>query len=144
MLLALEVVALVPAAVRPDLLTGTVLQVLLPVALIPGPVHVHVNAVAVGLIVEPLTLKHVPIHMPELTAPTGLVQAPETLIPSAIGPNLHPEAVLHAAQPLTLVNRPVLKDDIAPLLDHQLSTGVFVTVTTILHLVGHILHPFRA
>ena len=126
MLLALRVVASVATAICPDLLAWSVLEVLLPVALIPSSVHVYVDTIAVSLIVEPLSFKHIAIDVPKLASAACLIEPPEALVSGAIWPDLDAKSMLHVAQPLAFVHGAILEDNVAPLFNHLTGQAVRV------------------
>lgn len=100
------------------------LQVIFPVALVPGSVHVDIDAIAVGFVIVPLALKHVAINVPELALAACLVEPPIPFVAGTIRPDLHTIAMLHVAKPLPLVHSSVLEDDFAFILQLMLTVRI--------------------
>ena len=105
MLLASEVLSVIDRAVRPALLTLSMLKVVKPLALVLGSIHVDVDACAICLIVDPVTLIDVTIDVSELSNSVRPVVLPVTLVLGAVGPDLLSEAIAEAANPLARVLR---------------------------------------
>jgi hypothetical protein len=55
MFLAAFIEAVVGAAVRPGFFAEPVLEVVGPVAFVPGTIDVHINTISIGLILLPLS-----------------------------------------------------------------------------------------
>lgn len=65
-----------------------VLDVIFPIAHVPGAVRVQIKAVPVGLVVLPLAFILITVSMPELSLATSLPVDPFALILAAVRPNL--------------------------------------------------------
>ena len=76
MFLSFLVVPFIFGPVSPRLHPVPILQVILPVALIPRPIHMLINPIAVRLIIKPLPLEHISIKMPEFSFATCLIVFP--------------------------------------------------------------------
>ena len=117
------------------------LQVVFPVALVPGSVHVDINTIAVGLVIIPLALKDVAINVPELALAACLVEPPIPFVAGTIRPDLHTIAMLHVAKPLPLVHSSVLEDDFALILQLMLRLTVLDSHTLsfidVSYMTGH-------
>jgi hypothetical protein len=118
------VATFVATTVLPALHALSILQVILPVALILRAIYVNVNTVSVGLIVFPLAFIYVAIGMPELSTAVSLVLAPLTLILSVIGPYLDTRSVSHIILKVAFVNSSIFEgkflDKLEALLDSLL------------------------
>lgn len=108
----------ITAAIGPYFLTGTMLEVMLPIALVPCSVHVSVNAITISFILEPFALKYITVNVPELPTTACLIELPEAFVACAIRPYLDTEAMLHVAKPLPFVHSAVFEYNVTPLLNH--------------------------
>jgi hypothetical protein len=71
------------------------LEIILPVTLVPSPIHVNIDSISIGFVILPLTFKYIAINMPKLSFATGFVVLPVAFIASTIRPYLHSIAMLH-------------------------------------------------
>ena len=76
------------------------LQVVHPLALVPGPVHVNVDSLPVGLVIDPVALVDIAIDVSELAEAVGTVVLPVSLVTGAILPDLLAVAIAEPANPL--------------------------------------------
>ena len=109
MLHSLTVVSVVGTAILPELKAVTVLQVVMPLALILGSIHVDVRAESVRLVLFPLSVKNVAVSVPKNSSTFSLAEAPPPFVLGAIWPDLDTIAVSKFAQPLALVDSSTLK-----------------------------------
>ncbi len=79
------------------------LEVLLPLTLVPGPIHMDVDALAVCLIIDPISLVNIPIDVGELSKPVGPVVLPVAFVAGAVRPDLFTVAISEATNPLPCV-----------------------------------------
>lgn len=97
MLSADTVVTLVARSICPDFLARPMLHIVLPIAFVAGSIHVSIDTVSICLIFKPLAFKYVTVYVPEFSPTARLIIPPETLVPGAIRPDLHTEAMFHVA-----------------------------------------------
>ncbi len=108
---SLVILALVPGAVRPALLTETVLLVFKPLSFVLSAVHVSVGALSVCLVIQPVTLVGVSIRMIELAIARRAILFIVAFVARAVGPLLDTEAVSSLADPLSSVNPTIRECD---------------------------------
>ena len=104
MLAAESVVALVAGLVSPSLYTVSVLEIILPHALILGPIHVLVNTTAVRFVISPVSIVDVAVHVDKATLAMSPVLSPLATVLSSVVPGLLAKAISETSLPLTGVN----------------------------------------
>lgn len=104
MLLALVVVSLIPTVVGPGFNTVTMLQVILPDALILGSIHVTVRASTISFVKGPETFVDVTVSVHEFALAMSSVVFPLANIFCTIGPLLLSEPVSKTSFPLARVH----------------------------------------
>ena len=127
MVLIVEPFALVPAAIRPCVLSSallfghhilahvlcalspglysiTVLQVILPLAFVSGTFYSCIDAVTKSLVIKPLAIVHIAIIVVKLTIAARLVELPVTLVACSIFPDHTALPMPQAANPHAGVN----------------------------------------
>ena len=104
MFFAGEVFSLVERAISPAFLSMAVLQVILPLAFIPGAVHMDVDSVSVCLVVHPIALVDIAVDVNELALAVCSVVLPVAFVTGTVGPNLFSEAISEASDPLSIVS----------------------------------------
>jgi hypothetical protein len=110
-LLAFDVVSLVPGSIRPGLNAMAVLLVVLPFASVLSPVCVRVGAFAVSLVSSPATLIDITVGVNEPTLAFCLIVHPLSLVDRAIDPHLDAcsAPLLFSLNPLAFVLAVVLQ-----------------------------------
>lgn len=94
MLLALQVIPLVSAAISPSLYTCTVLHIVLPLAQVASPVSMLIESITVSLIILPIAFINVAVCVPKLALAICPVVLPLALVFASIGPDLSAPAHL--------------------------------------------------
>lgn len=92
------------------------LQIVLPLALVPSSIAVSVLSVSMGLVSLPVTVVLVTIDMVEDSLTVCFVVLPVTFVSGSIWPCLGTHSVSHVVLPLSLVSGFVLKLVLGPLI----------------------------
>lgn len=112
MLHALLVLALVLGSVGPLLHSETVLLILEPLAFVPAAVEMRVDTIAIGFVLVPLALVDVSLRMHKSSIAVGHSVSPETIVAGSVWPNLNSAAIFLVLihEPLALVHGSVFED----------------------------------
>ena len=112
MLLAILVLALIGRAVRPSLMTITVLFVFDPFSLVASAVQMRVNSLTMSLVLSPHSIVNIAVGVNQSTMPVGLIIFPVSFVHGTIGPDLYAAALsnLRAFNPLASVPCPIFHD----------------------------------
>ena len=113
------ILSLVLGAIRPLLLTPSMLLIFMPVACVHRAIRMHVGTLTVCLIIQPLSFIHIPICMVELSVACGAIFSIVTLILGAIRPLLRTETVSLIPYPLPCVHPATRESDRGPLLPFE-------------------------
>ncbi len=82
------------------------LEVLLPLALVPGPIHMDIDALAICLIINPVSLVNIPIDVSELSKTMGPIVLPVAFVAGAIRPDLFSIPIAESTDPLACILGP--------------------------------------
>lgn len=82
------------------------LEVLLPLALVPGSIHMDIDALAICLIIDPVSLINIPIDVGELSKTMGPVVLPVAFVAGAVRPDLLSIAISESTDPLSCILGP--------------------------------------
>ena len=78
-----------------------VLQVIHPLALVPGSVHMNVDALPIGLVVDPIAFIDITINVGELAEAVGPIVLPVSFVACAVLPHLLTVAIAEPTNPLS-------------------------------------------
>jgi hypothetical protein len=107
----LLVLSFVLSSIRPLFDTEAMLLILEPLTLVSAAIEMSINSVSIGFIIAPLSLVHIALGVDESAVSVSHAVSPEAVIPGSIWPNLNSAAILLilVSEPLTLVDSSIFE-----------------------------------
>ena len=93
MLLTVLILTLIAGIIGPDLLSFTVLLILVPVTFVACAISMVVLSVTVGLIIFPVSIVYITVCMDKSTSAICLICLPVSFVQRSIDPDLHSSSV---------------------------------------------------
>lgn len=141
---AFDVFAGVLGTIGPLFDSLSMLLVVEPLALVPAAIIVGVNSEAIGLVLMPRALVHIAFRVDQAAVPTRHPVLPKPVVSRAIRPNLNSASISLIAlrMPFSLIHGPVLQ--VLDRLDHSLHAIVYLLGLPVewLERLNDLLHNF--